>query len=329
MEHYFTTYVRTKMVFLSRLKDLKTYDRVKVYLYELQKLNVNGYILNKLRERGEIWYDEKGNFKALKEGSIDITLLDKTKKWDHVKGVLTKLHEYMKGVLSFVSIDAKEEELPVYFRAFQRYRGGCLDNFFTVDGFSGRVHTPVVNLKGDLRSKLMIKGKKLCSLDVKQMQPLILSKLLEEGVGKNAFSDSINKGEDVYMLLLKQNATLRTRDEAKKFLYRLIFGHPLEDIGSMFEGDTRWVEWINRYKQNKEPRNPHGRDTHTNLAWLLQSKEVEVMTLVWQKLMDRGILFLTIHDDILVIKKDKCVVNDILNQELGRHFKKFEVIINC
>jgi hypothetical protein len=67
MEHYFTTYIRTKTVFQHRLKDLKSYDSVKIYLYKLDKLGVKGMLLYSLRERGEIWYDNKGNFKALKD----------------------------------------------------------------------------------------------------------------------------------------------------------------------------------------------------------------------------------------------------------------------
>jgi hypothetical protein len=329
MEHSFTTYVRTKMVFQSRLKDLKSYEYVRVYLYELQKLNVNGKILYKLKEDGQIWYDDKGNFKALRSGPIDPSILDKTKKFCHLKGELTELHRYMKKTLLYVSIDSSEEELPVYFRAFIKFRKDNLDNFFSVDGFSGRVHTPIVNLKGNLRKGLMIKGKKLCSLDVKQMQPLILSKILEQSVGKNSFSDAIANGKDIYMLLLEQNVSLKTRDDAKKFLYRLIFGRPLEDIGDMFAGDTTWVQWINSYKENDEPKNPHGRDRHTNLAWLLQTREVEVMTTVWQSLMEKGILFLTIHDDVLVVRKDKDLVYNVLHQELSKHFKNFDITVNC
>ena len=81
MEHFFTTYVRTKTVFKHRLKDLKDYDTVKVYRYELKKLGVdNGPLLYRLRQRGEIWYDDNGNFRALKDGPIDIALLSRTKK---------------------------------------------------------------------------------------------------------------------------------------------------------------------------------------------------------------------------------------------------------
>jgi hypothetical protein len=282
-----------------------------------------------LKRSGEIWYDDNGNFKALRNGPVDPELLKKTKKWSPTKGVLNDLHKYMRDVLRVVSIDVPLENLPVYFKAFMDHRNKDLDLFFTVDGFSGRVHTPVVNLKSTFRSKLRIKGKALCSLDVKQIQPTILAHILQDNVGDNPFSHAISKGEDIYMLLLSQNDMLKTRDDAKKFLYRLIFGYPMEDIGTMFKGDTSWVRWINQFKSVEEPKNPHGRDSHTNLAWLLQTKEVEVMSTVWRRLMDQGILFLTIHDDILVPRKDKATVLAILQKELKQYFKKFEITVTC
>lgn len=329
MEHYFTTYVRTKSVFQHRLKDLKSYDTVKVYLYELEKLGVRGALLYSLKQKGEIWYDDQGNFKALRSGPVNPDLLKKTKKWSDKKGELNDLHRYMMGVLRMVSIDTPVDKLPVYFKTFMEHRDSNLEIFFTVDGFSGRVHTPVVNLKSGFRSELKIKGRKLCSLDVKQIQPTILAAVLQEKVGNNPFSHAVSQGDDIYMLLLKQNDALKTREDAKKFLFRLIFGYPMDDIGGMFKGDTTWVQWINNYKSVEEPKNPHGRDPHTNLAWLLQSKEVEVMSSVWRKLMDERILFLTIHDDILVPRKDKDRVLVILQRELKKHFKKFEVTVTC
>lgn len=326
-EHFFTTYVRTKNVFQQRLKDLKSYDTVRIYMYELDKLNINGPLLYSLRQNGQIEYDTQGNFKALRDGPIDPSLLEKTKKWIHPKGVLTPLHEYMKTQLKYVTIDHPTSELPVYFRAFLDHRDDSLDMFFTVDGFSGRIHTPVVNLKGIFRKKLRLKNSLLCSLDVKQMQPTILAKILDERVGNNPFSSAVFKGIDVYLVLLEQNKALTTREEAKKFLFQLIFGKPMDDIGRAFEGNTEWVNWINEYKSRPEPGNPHGRDTHTNLAWLLQSQEVAIMTNIWQALMNKKIPFLTIHDDVLIRNRDKEAALVIFNACLRKSFKKFEITI--
>jgi hypothetical protein len=329
VEHFFTTFVRTKSVVQQRLKDLKSYELVRVFLYEMQKLGVKGNVLYDLRVKGEIWYDDEGMFKVLIDGPLDFSLLQRARKWPKVRGVLSDLHLFMRQQLLDVTIDYPLDELPAYFKAFMLHRLDNLEEFFSVDGFSGRVHSPVVNLKGEYRKFLRLGGKSLCSLDVKQMQPTVLAKILHEEVGSNPFSVAIGEGKDVYLVLLEQNITLNTREDAKKFLYQLIFGKPMDDIGNMFRGDTAWVTWINSYKRRIEPMNPHGRETHTNLAWLLQSQEVKFMTLIWQRLMDASIPFLTIHDDVLVSKANKKFAYSVIEQELREHFKRFEIVVTC
>lgn len=325
-EHMFTTYVRTKTLFKARLKDLKDYDTVKIYTYELDKLGCNdGQLLYDLRLRGEIWYDNNGNFKAIRDGPIDCTLLDRTRKPEKVKMPLTDLHRYMRDQLNHVELNVPEKDIPVYFKAFLKHRGEQLDSFFTVDAFSGRIHTPVVNLKHDLREHLRFHGEKLTSLDVKQMQPTILAKVLLESIGDNPLSNAIFNGEDVYDLLLKKDRSLKTRADAKKFMFQLIFGKPTGNTGRMFAGDIRWVDWINHYKSSREPRNPHQNERHTNLAWLLQYSEVKVMCFIWERLWKKNIPFLTIHDDILCRPCDQDIVFKIMNEELKKHFKYFSI----
>jgi hypothetical protein len=325
-EHILTTYIRTKNVFKHRLKDLKSYDNVKIYVYELDKLGCNnGPLLYKLRERGEIWYDTKGNFRATKEGPIDPKLLDLTKRHNKVNMPLSKLHLWMRDLLLKVSLPGvPKKNIPVYFKAFLDHRSKSLSPFFSVDSFSNRVHSPVVNLKGDLRQKLRLDSSKITSLDVKQMQPTILAKVLEDSIGTNSFSDAIFKGEDVYIHIQKE-AKLESRDAAKKYFFELIFGKPKSEIGGMFKGSNNWVEWINDYKSKEEKLNPHKEHTHTNLAWLLQYSEVQVMTDIWQKLMDENIPFLSIHDELLCKVNDKERVRSIMSEELSKHFREFTI----
>lgn len=328
VEHFFTTYVRTKTLFKHRLNDLKDYTTVRVYVYELNKLGVNsGPLLYNLRQKGEIWYDDGGNFKALCDGPIDYALLERTRKREKVVVELTPLHLYMREQLRQVDLRSTSDDVSVYFKAFLEHRAQDLEPFFTVDSFSGRVHTPIVNLKTCLRHCIELCGSPVVSLDVKQMQPTILAKVLSDAIGVNSFSTEIFNGVDVYVLL-QNSAGLASRDEAKLMLFRLIFGKPMNDIGKVFKGDTRWVDWINSYKSKTEPRNPHKSDKHTNLAWLLQYSEVQVMTGMWLRLMRKAIPFLTIHDDILCRVSDKAVVYGIMDLELRKHFPKFYITVN-
>jgi hypothetical protein len=329
MEHFFTTYIRTKLLFHHRLNDLKDYTSVKIYVYELEKLGVNkGPLLYDLKQRGEISYNDKGYFKVMRDGPVDPNLLQITKKQEKLRLSLTPLHIWMRDQLFHVDLIVDKKEMPVYFKAFLDGRSTNIEWFFTVDGFAGRVHTPVVNLKQNLRSKLRFYGGQITSLDVKQMQPTILAKVLQGAIGDNPFTTAIYKGEDVYMLLLQSNKTITTRDQAKKLLFQLIFGKPMDDIGRMFRGDTEWVDWINSYKKRVEPLNPHKNHKHTNLAWLLQYSEVKVMTDIWEDLKSRNLPFLTIHDDILCRKGDALKVYSVMERILKTHFKKFHITVD-
>lgn len=323
MEHVLTTYVRTKTVFKHRLKDLKDYSQVKIYKYELEKLDVNANTLRRLKSRGELWFDAKGNFKALKEGPVNPKLLELTMKKKESKRALNDTHRWMRDQLKLVELDADESEIPVYFKTFLKHRDTQLDLFFSIDNFAGRVHTPVVNLKHDLRGKIKLDGSNVISLDVKQMQPTILAKVLKDVLGENSFSNSIFKGEDVYVLI-QRSMNVESRDEAKKVLFRLIFGKPAAE-DNMLGGDGLWVEWINEYKSTRETKNPHGSKTHTNLAWLLQYSEVQVMSGIWRELAKQKIPFLSIHDDILCKPEDREAVHKIMDDELKLHFPSYSI----
>jgi len=328
-EHPLVTYIRTKTVFQNRLKRVKDYTKVKLYVYELEKLGYNsGPLLYYLKEKGEIWYNQRGHFRALKDGPIDPTLLEKTKKREKIVTPLNDLHLYMREQLMFVQLDCDpdHDDISVYFKAFLNLRDKQIEAFFTVDSFSQRVHTPIVSLKTNLRKYIRLQGEGVVSLDVKQMQPMILAKVLTLSIGTNPFSDAIDKGIDVYVLLQKV-AGVPDRSEAKIVLFKLIFGKPMEDIKNMFAGDTKWVDWINQYKSKEEPQNPHKEHTHTNLAWLLQFSEVQVMSEIWNELMKEKIPFLTIHDDVLCQERHRERVFQIMTAVLQKHFKKFTIVI--
>jgi hypothetical protein len=274
-EHIVTTFVRTKTVFKHRLNNLNDYGRVKIYMYKLDKLigkSDHRELLHRLKILREIDFDNKGNFKAINPGPIDPDLLSRVKRRDKVIVPLNDLHKWMRDQLHHVELSGvPKKHIPVYFKAFLDHRHRSLDPFFSVDSFSNRVHSPVVNLKGNLRFNIRFYSEKVVSLDIKQMQPTILARVLSDNLGPNSFSDAIDRGEDVY-IHLQRTAGLSTRSDAKKYLFQLIFGKPMNDIGKMFEGDTDWVDWINAYKSRIEPNNPHNQNTHT--CWFGQHKEL-------------------------------------------------------
>ncbi len=188
-----------------------------------------------------------------------------------------------------------------------------------MDDFSGRVHSPITNLHRRLRPNLLIEGSSTVSFDVATMQPLLLGKLLEEKIGPNEFSSWINNGVDIYTKL-QEIAGLSIREQAKKRFFEILFSPPSNKLTLMF-GATTWIKWINNYKKSHVNENPHTKEKpHSNLAWLLQKKEVEIMKKVWARLYHAKISFLTVHDEIIVRRQDGKEAEQLFREVLSDEF---------
>lgn len=233
MEHIFTTYIRTKMLFKLRFKYLEDYSTVTLHKSELQRFNVNATTLHQLVINGQIWYDSDWNFKALQAGAVDLTLLKKR------KGNLTPLHEWMREQLKYIELPISEP-IPPYFQTFLNYRSVNLDLFFTIDAFCGRAHSPITSLERSLRPHLRLYGHEVVEIDLVQAQPSLLGCILTSNIGGNDFSKAIDVGTDIY-ILLQEKAGLKTRDGAKKLLFKILFGFPSDDLQRIF-GDAEWIK---------------------------------------------------------------------------------------
>jgi hypothetical protein len=256
-------------------------------------------------------------------GTDDLALLKR--KPQH----FAPLHKFLWRCLE--QVDLPEHNLSSehgfdWFRFFlsQRHRTDAIQSFLTVDLFSGRVHTPVSSLYREYRKLLTLCGEQTTSLDVAQMQPCLLAAHLTINVGANSFSDAIDRGEDVYTLL-QTKAGLATRDEAKKKFFEIAFGMPSDKLAKLFDGEA-WINWINEYKTVHDTRNPHGIEKpHSNLAWLLQSTEVLIMSEIWETLARINIPFLTVHDEIICRSKDAERVEEVMSKILSEKLNSFKI----
>lgn len=211
-----------------------------------------------------------------------------------------------------------------YFDFFLKNRIYGLDYFFMVDTFSGRVHTPVTSFSRTLRPNILLNGSETVAFDVATMQPLLLGKILKEQIGTNEFSHWIDSGEDIY-LKLQQVAGLQDREQAKKRFYEITYSKPNDSLANLF-GDSEWIKWVNDYKRNIVPENPHNKENpHTNLAWLLQTTEVQTMSKVWQALIDAGIIFLTVHDEIIVREQDRHQAESLFRKVFNQEFTFYKL----
>lgn len=321
MEHNFITYVRTLQFWQLRLKGKQT-DYVYIPSGEVKHYNIN---LQSLIDRKEIEVKEqlsnKGNkyytYKALQKGNINLSLIKP--KGDELNEVHRKMMYYLMNVS--LPTDAPRT---VYFDAFLKCKEYEPRLFFTVDTFSKRVHTPVTSFSKDYRPNLLLFGDKTTSFDVATMQPSLLGKILHDTIGENDFSEWINNGKDVYGIL-QEKANLSTRDEAKKKFFEILFGKPNKQLETLFDS-SNWINWINDFKSKPFTPNPHTLEkNHSNLAYLLQSTEVNLMTKLWLKLIENNIPFVSVHDEVIVHKKNSIETLKIFNSVLEKEFSFFKI----
>jgi hypothetical protein len=259
-------------------------------------------------------------YEALQPGAMDLRMIKpKTIPCD---ADTLKMIEH----LMHVSIDESAHDLPLYFKTFLQFRDICWNLFFTIDGFSGRVHTPITSLTGLIRNHLLLYGQTTVGIDVATMQPLLLGKMLKQTIGTNDFSSWIDAGEDIY-IMLQQKARFETREQGKNRFFEILFAPANNNLAAMF-GDTDWITWINWYKKQPEPRNPHNtRKPYSNVAWLLQTTEVNVMRKVWHGLINAGIPFLSVHDEVIVKETDQHKARSIFKSILDIEFAYFKLSI--
>ncbi|MEI6695535.1 MAG: hypothetical protein WCO13_05660 [Bacteroidota bacterium] len=327
----FITYVRTIQFWQQRLRGKENIEHVYISQAEIEKrfFPFPSYDLKKeiqyLIENEELEIIKKATskgheaffYRALKSGGINPALLEpKGKELDDV-------HKQMLIYLKDVTLKANAPST-LYFDVFLKFVKINPRIFFTVDTFSNRVHTPITNFHREYRPAILLKGENTTSLDVVTMQPLLLGKILKKEIGENEYSSWINSGKDIY-IIMQEKANLSTRDEAKKKFFEILFSPANNQLVQMF-GSSNWINWINELKQKPMLSNPHTTEKeYSNLAWLLQTTEVNVMYKVWTELIKNSIPFLSVHDEIIIRENDYTKADKIFRDILTNEFDYFKL----
>lgn len=309
----FLTYCNTKQYFTNKWKGDEFDNSFYFSDLELKKYGITRLQLESMPQFIKVDHN-RYNIQGVNE--IDISLYTPSSK------KLESLHVYMLDCLKVADLP-QNVETNAYWKTFIKHRNNYLNIFFKVDTFSGRVHTPISGMSKDIRPYLLLKGEQTTSFDVAQMQPTLLANILFEAINKNDFSDAIFSGVDIYTMLQKKS-NLPTRDKAKKIFFQILFGRPTNEMEALFE-NANFIEWINWYKSIKEERNPRQGKNYNNLAWILQSTEVAIMSEIWQSLAKQNMLFLTVHDEIICQISKSTQVKTTIETILKKHFKYFKL----
>jgi hypothetical protein len=294
----------------------------------IPKIELEAVDLDALVRMGEIAITKKETknghlanyYLALKPGSINPSLLSPPNSRP-LDNLTTSMRKHLKRVTLKQGTGSTD-----FFDCFLKLNSDFryLYLFFLIDKFSGRVHTPVSNFHREFRPNILLDGEPTGSLDVATMQPVLLGWILRNVIGSNEYSDWIDAGRDIYESI-REKAKLKTRDEGKKRFFEIIFSRADKRLAAMF-GNADWITWVNDFKSKEYEDNPHTMEKqHSNLAFLLQKAEVKIMREVWQGLHDAGIVFLSVHDEVIVKAKDIGDAELIFSKVLSRYFSYYKL----
>jgi hypothetical protein len=218
----------------------------------------------------------------------------------------------------------KNEDIDIYNR--NRYSVESINGkhiFYHFDTY-GRMHTNFTILKSFIRKNcLLIDNEETCEIDIKNSQPLFLSKLIFDSSTKwikkeeyDLFSILVRNG-NFYQYLI-DNLNLKGKSEAKDLTYKVLFGQNRENskIDALFASLFPTIHnFIKLYKkENKDYR---------ILAYDLQKAE---SNLIFNSIIKRiieynpNIKVVTVHDSIIIQKKWKDEVSRIFFEQIDFNF---------
>jgi hypothetical protein len=193
-----------------------------------------------------------------------------------------------------------------------------INEYIVEDNFGKRVHTIISRLPKKIRSNYVyLNGERTVEIDLAQSQPTILGKVLESEIGANSFSYAV-RNKDVYLELVN-NIEGITRDDAKKIFYQIAFGKHKTKYTDMFFSlfpDTQ--DYISKIKSAIMKNNPSNK-RHSNLAFMLQQRESNIFRQVWGRLRKERVLFLTVHDSLIIQEKNLTRYLPVITKELSKH----------
>lgn len=195
--------------------------------------------------------------------------------------------------------------------------------FYHFDSY-GRMHTNYTILKSFIRKNcLLIDGEETCELDIANSQPLFLTKLIADSKTKWVDPDEFELFKKLtisgkYYQYMMDMLGETNKKKIKEMTYKVLFGRNIghSKIDKAFKSIFPTIHnFIKLYKKEH--------DDYKVLAYDLQKAESD---LIFNKIIKRiinthpHIKMITIHDSIVIPKKDRDIASIIFQDELVKEF---------
>ena len=192
--------------------------------------------------------------------------------------------------------------------------------YIKTDDFSGRIYTIASGLPRWSRAYIRLNDEPVAEVDMIASHPYLLYNILK-GTDFSLFLEALNAtGEDFYteygeLIGKGPRGIVKTR-----FL-RSIYGR--NDSSYFAEFKSIFPEAAAKIEEIKSIRiigNPSKKGTYTNLSYKILKKEVRIFTRVWKELHSAGIMFLPIHDGVLIplsqLEAGKRITEEIIRRSI-------------
>lgn len=264
----------------------------------------------------------KNKVSQIEEVDIENSIIEQDIKKKLVNDLFHTQIQFDKSI--FYLDNLKDEDTDIYNR--NRYSVECINDkhiFYHFDNY-GRMHTNFTILKSFIRKNcLLIEGEETCELDISNSQPLFLTKIIESTNTKWVKKDEFElfkylTTNGIYYQYVMENLKISDRVLVKEMTYKVLFGRNISNCKS----DKLFVKlfpsihnFIKLYKKEK--------GDYRILAYELQKAESNlIFNGIVKEIMHTNpeIKVVTVHDSIIVSKKNREIVNAIFKNKLYKEF---------
>jgi hypothetical protein len=264
----------------------------------------------------------KNKFSQVEEDGIENSLIDTDIKTKLVNDLFHIDIQFDKSIFYLDNI--KEDDVDIYNR--NKYSVECINDkhiFYHFDNY-GRMHTNFTILKSFIRKNcLLIDGECTHEIDIKNSQPLFLTKLIQDSNTKWVLPDEFELFKALtisgrYYQYIMDNFGIKDKSTVKELTYKVLFGRN----GSNSKADKMFSKlfptihnFIKLYKKEN--------GDYRVLAYELQKAE---SNLIFNKIIRQimtlypDIKIVTVHDSIIVPISRKDEVNAIFKVKLYEEF---------
>ena len=264
----------------------------------------------------------KNKISQIEEETEEKSLIDK-----HIKSKLINdlFHVSIEFDRSVFYLDAlKQDDIDIYNR--NKYSVECINDkhiFYHFDNY-GRLHTNFTILKSFIRKNcLLIDLEETCEIDIKNSQPLFLTKLIQYSGTKWVKEEEFNLFKTLtiegnYYQYLMESAGITDRQLAKEITYKVLFGRNATNskADKIFSKLFPTIHhFIKLYKKES--------GDYKVLAYELQKAE---SNLIFNKIIKQiieihpEVRLITVHDSIIIPRKYKESIWTIFQTKIYEEF---------